>query len=135
MFIEHLKLHLGLLVNEITLSVTSAQESVYGRLTRKKEPLADGISPAGLPGDSSPSRSGAADSLIFLSDASSLFSNRSLPQSSRHLSIHFSSHSSRTGQRGMIVTLTVVMLLSIGLLLLLGPFEMARATWLLSQSS
>ena len=33
----------------------------------------------------------------------------------------------------MIVTLTVVILLSIGLLLLLGPFEMARATWLLSQ--
>ena len=40
----------------------------------------------------------------------------------------------RTGQqRGMIVTLTIALLLSIGLLLLLGPFEMARATWLLSQ--
>ena len=39
----------------------------------------------------------------------------------------------RGGQRGMIVTLTVALLLSIGLLLLLGPFEMARATWLLSQ--
>ena len=36
-------------------------------------------------------------------------------------------------QQGMIVTLTVALLLSIGLLLLLGPFEMARATWLLSQ--
>ena len=36
-------------------------------------------------------------------------------------------------QHGMIVTLTVALLLSIGLLLLLGPFEMARATWLLSQ--
>lgn len=34
----------------------------------------------------------------------------------------------------MFVTLTVVMLLSIGLFLLLGPFEMARATWLLSQA-
>ena len=40
----------------------------------------------------------------------------------------------RTGQqRGMIVTLTIALLLSIGLLLLWGPFEMARATWLLSQ--
>ncbi|UZP74278.1 hypothetical protein E0F26_05745 [Candidatus Paraluminiphilus aquimaris] len=39
----------------------------------------------------------------------------------------------RGGQRGMIVTLTVALLLSIGLFLLLGPFEMARATWLLSQ--
>ena len=39
----------------------------------------------------------------------------------------------RGGQRGMIVTLTVALLLGIGLLLLLGPFEMARATWLLSQ--
>jgi hypothetical protein len=39
----------------------------------------------------------------------------------------------RGRQRGMIVTLTVALLLSIGLLLLLGPFEMARATWLLSQ--
>ena len=39
----------------------------------------------------------------------------------------------RGGQRGMIVTLTVALLLSIGLLLLLGPFEMARATGLLSQ--
>ena len=38
-----------------------------------------------------------------------------------------------SGQQGMIVTLTVALLLSIGLLLLLGPFEMARATWLLSQ--
>lgn len=38
-----------------------------------------------------------------------------------------------SSERGMIVTLTVVILLSIGLLLLLGPFEMARATWLLSQ--
>ena len=36
-------------------------------------------------------------------------------------------------QRGMIVTLTLALLLSIGLLLLFGPFEMARATWLLSQ--
>ena len=36
-------------------------------------------------------------------------------------------------QQGMIVTLTAALLLSIGLLLLLGPFEMARATWLLSQ--
>jgi hypothetical protein len=36
-------------------------------------------------------------------------------------------------QHGMIVTQTVALLLSIGLLLLLGPFEMARATWLLSQ--
>ena len=36
-------------------------------------------------------------------------------------------------QHGMVVTLTVALLLSIGLLLLLGPFEMARATWLLSQ--
>ena len=34
----------------------------------------------------------------------------------------------------MFVTLTVVILLSIGLFLLLGPFEMARATWLLSQA-
>lgn len=40
----------------------------------------------------------------------------------------------RTGQqRGMIVTLTIALLLSIGLLLLLGPYEMVRATWLLSQ--
>jgi len=44
-------------------------------------------------------------------------------------------HAVQGTQRGMIVTLTVVILLSIGLLLLLGPFEMARATWLLSQSS
>ena len=43
-------------------------------------------------------------------------------------------HYTNSRQRGMIVTLTVVILLSIGLLLLLGPFEMARATWLLSQS-
>jgi len=44
-------------------------------------------------------------------------------------------HSANSAQRGMIVTLTVVILLSIGLLLLVGPFEMARATWLLSQIS
>ena len=37
-------------------------------------------------------------------------------------------------QRGIIVTLTVIILSSIGLVLLLGPFEMARATWLMSQS-
>ena len=44
-------------------------------------------------------------------------------------------HSANSAQRGMIVTLAVVIVLSIGLLLLLGPFEMARATWLLSQTS
>jgi len=44
-------------------------------------------------------------------------------------------HFANSAQRGMIVTLAIVILLSIGLLLLLGPFEMARATWLLSQSS
>jgi len=44
-------------------------------------------------------------------------------------------HFANSVQRGMIVTLAIVILLSIGLLLLLGPFEMARATWLLSQSS
>ena len=33
----------------------------------------------------------------------------------------------------MFVTLTVVILLSIGLLLFLRPFEMGSATWLLSQ--
>ena len=47
----------------------------------------------------------------------------------------YSGYSASDAQRGMIVTLTVVMLLSVGLFLLLGPFEMARATWLLSQSS
>ncbi len=51
----------------------------------------------------------------------------------RHPS-HSPSRYSKGAQHGMIVTLTVVILLSIGLLLLLGPFEMARATWLLSQS-
>ena len=45
-----------------------------------------------------------------------------------------SCHTVNSKQRGMIVTLTVVILLSIGLVLLLGPFEMARATWLMSQS-
>ena len=45
-----------------------------------------------------------------------------------------SCHAVNSKQRGMIVTLTVVILLSIGLVLLLGPFEMARATWLMSQS-
>ena len=45
-----------------------------------------------------------------------------------------SCHAVNSKQRGMIVTLTVVILLSIGLVLLLGPFEMARATWLISQS-
>ena len=47
----------------------------------------------------------------------------------------FSCHVVKSKQRGMIITLTVVILLSMGLLLLLGPFEMARATWLLSQSN
>lgn len=50
-------------------------------------------------------------------------------------SARYSGYSASDAQRGMIVTLTVVMLLSVGLFLLLGPFEMARATWLLSQSS
>ena len=56
----------------------------------------------------------------------------------RRYSSYFSRRSrgryANSRQRGMIVTLTVALLLSIGLLLLLGPFEMARATWLLSQS-
>lgn len=47
----------------------------------------------------------------------------------------YSAHYASDAQRGMIITLTVVILLSVGLLLLLGPFEMARATWLLSQST
>ena len=46
--------------------------------------------------------------------------------------LSYTNESSRNSQRGMIVTLTVVMLMSIGLFLLLGPFEMAKATWLLS---
>ena len=47
----------------------------------------------------------------------------------------YSGHSVSDAQRGMIVTMTVVILLSVGLFLLLGPFELARATWLLSQST
>ena len=37
-------------------------------------------------------------------------------------------------QRGAVVTLTVTVLMIIALLLLTGPFELARATWLVSQS-
>ena len=37
-------------------------------------------------------------------------------------------------QRGAVVTLTVTVLTVIALLLLTGPFELARVTWLLSQS-
>ena len=37
-------------------------------------------------------------------------------------------------QRGAAVTLTVTVLMVIALLLLTGPFELARVTWLLSQS-
>jgi hypothetical protein len=54
------------------------------------------------------------------------FSSRAFSRSRRHYA--------NGRQRGMIVTLTVALLLSIGLLLFLGSFEMARATWLLSQS-
>lgn len=39
-----------------------------------------------------------------------------------------------TKQRGAVVTLTVTVLLVIALLLLTGPYELARVTWLLSQS-
>lgn len=38
-------------------------------------------------------------------------------------------------QRGAAVTLTVTVLMVIALLLLTGPFELARVTWLLSQSA
>ena len=37
-------------------------------------------------------------------------------------------------QRGAAVTLTVTVLMVIALLLLTGPFELARVNWLLSQS-
>ena len=37
-------------------------------------------------------------------------------------------------QPGSAVTLTVTVLMVIALLLLMGPFELARVTWLLSQS-
>ena len=37
-------------------------------------------------------------------------------------------------QRSSAVTLTVTVLMVIALLLLMGPFELARVTWLLSQS-
>ena len=37
-------------------------------------------------------------------------------------------------QRGAVITLTVTVLTVIALLLLTGPFELARVTWLLSQS-
>ena len=40
-----------------------------------------------------------------------------------------------TKQRGASVTLTVTVLMVIALLLLTGPFELARVTWLLSQSA
>ena len=42
------------------------------------------------------------------------------------------SHESQ--QRGAAVTLTVTLLMVIALLLLTGPFELARVIWLLSQS-
>jgi hypothetical protein len=64
------------------------------------------------------------------SDATTIFCKRSDRFGGR-----YSGYSASDAQRGMIVTLTVVMLLSVGLFLLLGPFEMARATWLLSQST
>jgi len=64
------------------------------------------------------------------SDATPVFCKRS-----GRFDTRYSAHYASDAQRGMIVTLTVVMLLSVGLFLLLGPFEMARATWLLSQSS
>lgn len=37
-------------------------------------------------------------------------------------------------QRGAVVVFTVSVLMVIALLLLIGPYELARATWLLSQS-
>ena len=40
----------------------------------------------------------------------------------------------RSQQQGAAVTLTVTLLMVIALLLLSGPFELARVTWLLSQS-
>ena len=39
----------------------------------------------------------------------------------------------RTGAQGMITTLTVVLLMSVSLFILLGPFALAKTTWLLSQ--
>ena len=70
------------------------------------------------------------------SDATPVFCKRGGRFSARYSGYSgYSGHCRSDAQRGMIVTLTVVMLLSVGLFLLLGPLEMARATWLLSQSS
>jgi hypothetical protein len=54
--------------------------------------------------------------------------NGSRPASSRMLVCH------GTKERGAVVTLTVTVLMVIALLLLTGPFELARVTWLLSES-
>ena len=40
----------------------------------------------------------------------------------------------RSQQNGVTITLTVTILMVIALFLLKGPFELARVTWLLSQS-
>ncbi|MDB2629934.1 hypothetical protein N9Z36_08855 [Luminiphilus sp.] len=39
----------------------------------------------------------------------------------------------RGGAQGMVTTLSVVLLMSVSLLILLGPFALAHTTWLLSQ--
>jgi hypothetical protein len=41
----------------------------------------------------------------------------------------------RNQQQGAAVTLTVSALMIVALFLLMGPYELARVTWLLSQSS
>lgn len=40
----------------------------------------------------------------------------------------------RSQQRGAVVTLMVTVLMVVALLFLMGPYELARVTWLLSQS-
>mgnify|MGYP000196701484 CR=1 FL=1 len=37
------------------------------------------------------------------------------------------------GAQGMVTTLSVILLMSVSLLILLGPFALAHTTWLLSQ--